>query len=289
VEYPKLQAKYGKSVRFAQGKAEHLKTEFGFDMVQVAKNRYASEHYHDFIGFKVSKDLVERAIPVVYGVELKDVLPRADLTIGSYRFAVAQLIPELTQVALQTHEKDLMREIPSFARNKFLYRLTRSDYEKEWGKDYRQPGIGARILATLLRYMPKVGPLKAMAFKNPTAATEELYFKSINTTVDQYGTFLKEERTNSLTLPNRDLDDGVTTGPAEYSLADEAYAALLLRLSSQKFKLMTPGLRENILAFYKDLSVSIVSKRDGARWKNILTALDRLKLAFPAPATKTPD
>ena len=79
IEYPKLQAKYGKSVRFAQDKTAHLKTEFGFDMVQVAKNRYASEQYHDFIGFKVSKSLLERAFPVVYGVELKDVLPHADL------------------------------------------------------------------------------------------------------------------------------------------------------------------------------------------------------------------
>src|SRR5436305_6396927 len=39
IEYPKLRAKYGKSVRYAQDKTAHLKTEFGFDTVQVAKNR----------------------------------------------------------------------------------------------------------------------------------------------------------------------------------------------------------------------------------------------------------
>ena len=115
-------------------------------MVQVAKNRYASEQYHDFIGFKVSKSLLERVFPIVYGVELKDVLPRADLAIGSYRFSISRLIPEMTQVALQTHKKDLMRETPSFAKQKFLYRLSRSDYEREWGKDYsearnRHPGL----------------------------------------------------------------------------------------------------------------------------------------------------
>src|SRR6266567_4973990 len=96
IEYPKLRARFGKSVRYAEDKTAHLKTEFGFDMVQVARNRYASEHYHDFIGFKVSKSLLERAFPVVYGVELKDVLPRLDLTIGSYRFTVSKLIPQLT-------------------------------------------------------------------------------------------------------------------------------------------------------------------------------------------------
>ena len=63
--YPKLRSKFGSSVRFAQGKGAHLKTEFGFDVAQVAKKRYASEQYHDFIGFKVSKPLLERTFPIV--------------------------------------------------------------------------------------------------------------------------------------------------------------------------------------------------------------------------------
>ena len=108
-------------------------------MVQVAKNRYASQQYHDFIGFQVSKPLLERTFPIVYGVELKDVLVHEDLAIGSYRFAVSRMIPEMTQIALRTHEKDMMKETPDFAKKKFLYRLSRSDYEKEWGKDYTKP------------------------------------------------------------------------------------------------------------------------------------------------------
>src|SRR5208282_1041782 len=130
IEYPKLRAKFGKSVVYAEDKTAHLKTEFGFDMLQVAKNRYASQQYHDFIGFKVSTPLLERAFPVVYGLELKDILAHEDLAIGSYRFSVSRLIPEMTQVALQTHKKDMMRERPDFAKKEFLYRLSRSDYEK---------------------------------------------------------------------------------------------------------------------------------------------------------------
>src|SRR5271154_74404 len=75
IEYPKLRAKFGTSVRYAQDKSAHLKTEFGFDMVQVARNRYASQQYHDFIGFQVSTSLLERVFPTVYGLELKEVLP----------------------------------------------------------------------------------------------------------------------------------------------------------------------------------------------------------------------
>jgi len=175
IAYPKLRAKYGGSVRYAQDKTAHLKTEFGFDTLQVAKNRYAPSQYHDFIGFEVSEPLLVRVFPVVYGLELKDVLKHEDLAIGSYRFSVSRLIPQMTQVALKTHKKDLIREEPTFAKKKFLYRLSRSDYERAWGKTYTKPGVRTRILAVLFRYIPKVGPLKGMGFNNPTPQTEELY------------------------------------------------------------------------------------------------------------------
>ena len=283
IEYPKLRAKFGESVRYAQGKTAHLKTEFGFDTVQVAKNRYASEQYHDFIGFQVSKSLLERVFPVVYGVELKDVLTHEDLAVGSYRFAVSRLIPQMTQVALQTHKKDLMRETPNFAKRKFLYRLSRSNYEKEWGKDYVKPGLGTRILSTLLRYMPRIGPFKGLSFNNPTPQTEDLYIKSINTTVDQYRAFLDAMRTDSLVLPNCDFDSGKPTKAAEYSLTDDTYAELLAQLSDRKFDLMSPDLRANLLDFYSDLSVPIITKTNPGDWQKVLTELDQLKSLAPVP------
>jgi Zinc dependent phospholipase C len=283
IHYPKLRAKFGNSVRYAQDKTAHLRTEFGFDTVQVAKNRYASEQYHDFIGFKVSKPLLERVFPVVYGVQLKDVLTHEDLAVGSYRFSISQLIPRMTQVALQIHKKDLMRETPNFAKQKFLYRLSRSDYEKDWGKDYNKPGFFTRVLSTLLRFIPKSGPFKAMAFDNPTPQTEDLYFKGINTTVDQYRAFLEEVRTDSLVLPNRDLDSGNATKAAEYSLADDAYAKLLARLSDRRFDLTSPALRANILSFYSNLSAPIETKKNDARWRSVLMSLDQLRLVSPAP------
>jgi hypothetical protein len=283
IEYPKLRAKFGKSVKYAQDKTAHLKTEFGFDMVQVAKNRYASQQYHDFIGFQVSKPLLERVFPVVYGFELKEVLAHEDLAIGSYRYSVSRMIPEMTQVALQTHKKDMMREQPDFAKQKFLYRLSRSDYEKDWGKDYVKPGVGTRVLSTLLRYMPKIGPFKALAFNNPTPQTEDLYFKSINMTVDQYRALLEAVRTDTLVLPNCDLDSGKLTKAAEYSLTDDTYAKLLSQLSDKKFDQMPPELRANILDFYSDLSVPIETKKNPVQWQSVLTSLDQLRLAVPAP------
>src|SRR5579864_2081864 len=288
MRYPKLRAKFGNSVRYAQGTTAHLKTEFGFDTLQVAKNRYASDQYHDFIGFKVAQPLLERAFSIVYGLDLKDVLTHEDLALGSYRYSVSTLIPQMTKVALQTHEKDLMQETPNFAKRKFLYRLSRSDYEREWGKTYTKPGMGTRVLSALLRYFPKVGPFKGMGFDNPTAQTEDLYIKSINTTLDHYRALLEEERTNTLVLPNCDLDTGNETRASEYSLTDKAYADLLARLSTRNFDLTSPQLRADILAYYSDLSLPIETRKDPARWERVLTELTQLKAAVPLPVSGNP-
>ena len=284
IGYPKLRAKYGKSVRYAQDKTAHLKTEFGFDTVQVAKNRYAPEQFHDFIGFQVSEPLLERVFPVVYGLELKDVLAHEDLAIGSYRYSVSKLIPQMTQVALQVHKKELMRETPNFARKKFLYRLSRADYERNWGKTYTKPGLGTRILSTLLRFMPKVGPFKGLGFNNPTPQTEDLYIKSINTTTDHYRLLLEDARAGKLVLPNCDLDDGKNTEAGEYSLADETYASLLAQLAAHNFDKTSFQLRDNILAFYAVPSVAADTEKDPASRQTVLADLSLLKSATPSPA-----
>jgi len=284
LRYPKLRAKYGNSVRYAQDKTAHLKTEFGFDMLQVAKNRYAPIEYHDFIGFQVSEALLERAFPVVYGMELKEVLTHEDLAIGSYRFAVSSLIPRMTQVALAMRKKEMVRESPDFARQKFLYRLSRSDYEREWGKTYARPGLGTRILSALFKIVPRIGPFKGLGFNNPTPQTEDLYIKSINRTADGYQALLEEVRAGKLALANYDLDSGNATAAGEYSLTDESYARLLDRLSAKNFDGTSPRLRANILAFYADPSLPDDIKKDPARWQTVQVELARLKSQPPAPA-----
>jgi hypothetical protein len=277
LRYPKLRAEYGNSVRYAQGTTAHLKTEFGFDTLQVAKNRYASDQYHDFIGFKVAQPLLERTFQIVYGLQLPDVLTHEDLTIGSYRYSVSRLIPQMTKVALQTHKKEMMRETPNSAKTKFLYRLSRSDYEREWGKTYTKPGFGTRVLSVLLKYIPKVGPFKGMGFDNPTPKTEDLYIKSINATVDQYRVYLENVRSGTLVLPNCDLDDGKMTVLSEYSLADDAYSSLLARLRARKFEGTSPQLRDNILEFYSSNSTPVLTAKVLASSQDAIVNLDQLK------------
>ncbi len=284
-EYPKLSAKYGDHVTYVDDPKAHIRIEFGFDVEQVVKHRYPPDAYHDFIGFQVSKPLLERAFQETYGIELKDIFLSLDLAIGTYRRSVSKVIPEMTRAALLTKQADMVRETPSFSKKKFLYKLSRADYEKSWGRDYRKPGVGARIIAFFFRLVPKVGPFKAIDFKVPTPATEDLFLKSIDTTTDDFQKLLDQLRTQPIHLDNRDFDTGKVTKAGEYSLTDQTYANLLDRLAKRKFDLLTPDLKANILGFYADPNAPIATKKSAERWQKVQQELDSLKAANPEPLT----
>jgi hypothetical protein len=283
-EFPKLGAKYGPSVTYAQNNKAHIRTEFGFDVVQVAKQRYTTDAYHDFIGFEVAKPVLERAFLKTYGVKLSDVFANLDLSIGTFRWSVSRAIPEMTRVALLTKKDELVKENPSFAKKKFLYNLKRSEYEREFGKKYQRPGIGARILAAIFNFIPKVGPFKAIAFKMPNPDTETLYLKSVNNTVDQYRLYLVDLRDNKLQLANMDFDTGRPTTPGEYTLTDQTYARLLDKLAKERFAGVPPDLRQNILAFYQNPSAPNYVKKKHDKWTKVQEELNQLKATPPVQA-----
>ena len=277
-EFPKLRAKYGPAITFAQDPKAHIRTEFGFDVVQVAKGRYTSDAYHDFIGFQVSKPVLERAFLKTYGVKLGDIFGSVDLSIGTFRRSISTIIPEMTRVALLAKKDELVKENPSLAKKKFLYNLKRAEYEKEWGKGYQKPGFGARILAVMFKLIPKAGPFKAIAFKMPSPETETLYLKSVNSSVEQYRIYLRDLRAGTLVLDNRDFDTGKRTMAGEYKLTDEAYAALLNKLTDHKFADTTTALQQNILAFYEPPAVPIFDHKKQEQRSKTLRNIEELRL-----------
>ncbi len=283
IEFPKLRAKYGDKVTYAEDPKAHIRTEFGFDMAQVARNRYTSDRYHDMIGFEVSKELLERAFQETYDLKLKDVFGDVDLAIGSYRRGVSKVIPEMTRVALLSRKDQLIKETPNFNRKQFLYYLSRANYNKEWGTKYRRPGLGTRILAFFLKLVPKIGPFKAVAFKIPTPQTEDMYIKSIDQTVQDFTARLQEQQSGKLNLENLDFDTGRPAKAGEYSLADKTYAHLLHDLAKDDFTLSTAPVRENILKFYSGANVVAANKKDQKDVQKTVEELQKLK-TYQAPA-----
>jgi zinc dependent phospholipase C len=284
--YPKLRQRYGNNVTYDESPAAHIKTEFGFDVIQVAQGKYASEAYHDFIGFKVSKPLLERAFKKTYGIELASIFTSLDLALSTYRYSVSTLIPTMTRVAWETKKADIEKQTPGITRDKFLYNLSRADYQKEWGTQYKKPGILAKTLAVLFRVVPKVGPFRALAIKPSTPETEKLFRQGFDATVASYRQSLSRVLTGDLNLQNKDLDTGRPTSAGEYRPADKAYAQILHKLASHKFENVPSDLRENILAFYGDPSSSspIANKKGGSReWQKTLRELTALKNAAVLP------
>ena len=156
------------------------------------------------------------------------------------------------------------------------------------GGPIERPGFGTRFLAALLGVFPKIGPFKGLGFNDPTQHTEDLYIKSINKTFDDYRHLLEQAKTRVPELQNRDLDDGELTRPAEYTLADDAYAKLLTQLADKKFAQTRPELRENILSFYADAAAPVKTKEDEAKWQKVQDALSQLKSALPVVANANP-
>jgi zinc dependent phospholipase C len=281
IEFPSLAKKYGKEVTYANDPKAHIRTEFGFDMVQVAKNRYTSDRYHDFIGFEVSRPLLERAFFETYYLKLEDVFGDVDLAIGSYRRGVSKFIPEMTRVALLSRHDQLVKENPNFSKKKFLYYLNRAGYEREWGTVYRKPGFGTRILAFVLKIVPKFGPFRAVNFKIPTSQTEDMYIKSVDDTVENYSHLLEEVANNTPRFPNRDFDTGRETRAGEYVLTDKTYARLVDHLARKGPDPLSAPLRQNVLEFYGNLNDPIATKENKKDWQKLQEELNELKRQCP--------
>jgi hypothetical protein len=220
---------------------------------------------------------LERSFRKTYGIELKDIFFDENLSIGSYRRAISSIIPEMTRVALLLKDDELVQENSTVDKKKFLYNLTRTDYEREWGKTYQKPGLGARIVAGMFKVVPKVGQLKTLKFQMPSSSTEALYLKSINLTVERYRAYLDDLSKQKLNLPNTDFDTGKPTRAGEYQSTDAAYGKLLDKLVNSKFEQLTDPLRLNILAFYKDPNAVSPTSRKGKEWMKTLQNLDQLK------------
>ncbi len=288
IQFPKLQQKYGKSVTYEDDPKAHIRTEFGFDVTQVAKNRYTSDRYHDFIGFEISKPVLERAFQDTYTIPLADVIAKEDLAIGTFRRAISHVIPEMTRVALIARPQEYVAETPNARARQFRYYLSRTNYQKEWGKGYRRPGFGTRLLAFVLKIVPKVGPFRALDFKIPTQKTEDLYIASVDKTVENYHQLLRESITGDLQLPNTDFDTGRATRAGEYRLTDNAYAHLVDELAEHNFDRMTPGLRADILGFYRDPNAPIATKKKALAWKKTQDELEKLRSLPDAPPRPQP-
>jgi Zinc dependent phospholipase C len=282
VLYPKLKRRYGDSVSYEQDKLAHLKTEFGFDVLEVARGRYAPDSYHDFIGFGVSTSLLEEAFQETYGVDLKSVLADEDKALGSYRHDVSHVLPEATRIAWLLKKDEIKNDQPGMTKKKFLYNLSHASYRKNWGINYQEPSFGERFLAFLARILPKFGALKVLRLKTPTPEAEKMFEASFNATLDRYRQLLNQVGTGQLDLPNDNFDTGGETGPGKYRLNDETHAKLLDRLAEQNFNGASSEMRAELLEFLGHPDAPYSFKQKPKEWRRVQAEVEQLKIRVQA-------
>jgi Zinc dependent phospholipase C len=277
--YPKLRARFGDTVTYIDAPKQHIIVEFSFDIVQAAGGAYLPAAYQSFIGFRVASPLLERAFRDTYGLEMKDIFGDEERAINTYRYAVSQIIPELTRAAWRDKHDEIVKLTPTLQQTGFVFAYGRRQFEREYGTSYQKPGWFARFLAVIYRLVPKIGPLKPLAFKAPTPQAEALFAKSFKQAAGRFEALLSDLSDNRIDLRNTDFDTGQPSRHGEYALADDTYAELLQRFRKRNFTGMPMELRADVRRFYGAQPVpSMAAKRDRKDWKETERALSELRI-----------
>jgi len=277
--YPKMKKKYGDIVTYAQDPISHRRMEFSFDVLQTARGNYASPAYHDFIGFQVSRPVLERAFLKTYGLDLNDVFGDLSLAIGTFRWSVKSLFPILTRAAWVNKRSEISKINPTASSRQFRYKMHKADYRREFGKEHKKPGIFANFLAVLIRILPKIGPLKVLKYKEPGPQGEKLFVQSFDTALVHFAATINILRKGNINLTNIDFDTGNITRAGEYPLADKNYGILLVRLQKKNFAHLNRELKQNILEFYGSDSATAIVQKNTEDQKEINESLKEIKLA----------
>lgn len=281
LEFPKLARKFGSSITYDQSPHGHIRTEFAFDVQELASKEFAPPEYLRFIGLRVPSRFLERTFERTYGFDLHELIGRARPALRSYRTSVRSFIPAFAEAEVVLHGHQFPAPPPDDeAYRTFIERVKRTNYERKWNHAFRGPGFKAHLLAIVVFLVPKVGGASDLAIKIPTPETQESYWRSVNHTVDELRSMLHRLSTNpgASALANDDLDTGLPVKFGDYPRADQTYSQLLERLTARPERVVPEDLRHNILHFYEAARPTLES--------TLNTRLDRLMQMKSTDSTK---
>jgi hypothetical protein len=286
IEFPKLQHKFGPTVTYGESPHGHIRTEFAFDVDEMADAAFAPPAYLKFIGLEVPRKFLERAFVNTYGFDLHELTKQVRPALDSYRTSVRSFIPAFAEAEVVLHRNQFPPHPNDEIYREFAERVGHTNYERHWAHAFKGPGFKAHLLAVLVFIVPKVGGASDLAIKIPTPDTEERYLRSVNHTVDAFRGELERLQVNggeTTTLANIDLDTGYAVALGDYPLTDRTYARLLERLTSKPERTIPAALKQDVLAFYAQAATS--SERLTARLNSLkgMKTADTVELQRTAP------
>ena len=327
VEFPKLRARYGPVVTFAEGEHRYVRVEFAFDIDEIAHHRVAPLSFARHIGLKVPVRQLSLAFYQTYG--FNDFGPHSQhrFNVREYRFAVHTFIPRIGYAVTVLHRHKEPAEPATADAAEVEKEAAATAALDHWNAYRRRAGFETYALAALIFILPKIGPLSLVAVKGPTPATEADYMHSVVRSTDTLREILARftppahvhppapaaldsharpsaplplpaqpgDGSDLLTgsrdplhpLPNRDLDTGYVVKPGGYSLTDSTFAELLHRLTRQPGQPIPPGIKIAIQSYYASPDAPITTKRDPKRWAQVQADL-RTLAAMPTSREPEP-
>ncbi|MGA8042458.1 MAG: zinc dependent phospholipase C family protein [Terracidiphilus sp.] len=317
LDFPRLRKKYGLVVSYAEGPHQHVQTEFGFDINEVAHHRMAPINFLRQVGLRVPVRQLALAYYQTYGLtEDFSVVKGRRFNVPGYRFATRTFIPRVAYAVTMLHRRREPTEPDNAEVRELQKEIDNVAAENHWSAYREKAGFETYALAGLLAIVPRVGPLRLAAVKDPSSRTEEDYIHSLTLSLAEFRHMLAEftppdsrkatpgpdapkafsrrmlaqmlERPDAEEdvlqgsndsrhpLPNRDLDTGYLVQPGGYPLTDATYADLLRRLARRPAQPIPPGIKENIEAYYANPDAPITTKRDPQRWAQVEADLQTL-------------
>lgn len=286
ISFPKLKQKYGPVVTYDENPHAHIRTEFAFDIDQLSHHRLAPGAYLRFIGFRVPTRVLAQAFSETYSLQLRSVIGRRRPAIRSYRTSVRSFLPRIAHAESVLHGGDFPPDLNDAQFQAFLEHIAQADFQKEWSRYRRKPGVVTHLMAALIYILPKIGPLSDLAIKIPTPTTQDLYVQSVNRTIALYSGEIEQLAAEGVAdpIPNRDLDTGEKTRPGGYALTDATYAQLLHTLAAGSSRPVAGGLKEDVLNYYSDPNAPIRTKKNRKAWAQVERDLAVLRNMPAAPS-----
>jgi hypothetical protein len=309
LQFPKLAARFGDSVNYAEAKHQHVQTEFAFDIDQIAHHRLAPLPYLRHIGLNVPVHQLALAFYETYGITEDFTGHGHTFNVKTYRFAVRSLIPHTAYALTLLHHHHEVADPATPDALEIEKEAAAVAMENNWAAYHGKAGFETHFVAALIVVLPKFGPLAMTAIKGPTAAAEADYMHSVvsATSVIRDRLYLftpiadrrpppagvtvapMSGQTEDARHPlvNRDLDTGLPVKPGGYPLTDATYATLLERLTRDPAQPIPPGIKEDVAAYYSDPSAPIITKKDPRAWEKVEVELKTLA-AMPTSTEPAP-
>jgi len=298
LQFPKLEARYGPSVNYAEGKHPHVQVEFAFDIDQITQRRFAPVGYLRHIGMNVPIRQLTLAFYQTYGINENFTRRGRTFNIDTYRMATRKLIPRAAYALTLIHRNQEPPEPDNADTKQITIEAANASKLSGWDAYRRKAGFETHFIAFLIRIAPKFGPLAMLAIKGPTTTAEADYLHSLvsSTSIIRNRLTLLTPVANRIAPPagvtiapmpamaedplhpfvNRDLDTGQAVVPGGYSLTDITYFTLLRRLTADSKQAIPPGIKADVLAYYNGKAQPKIPAKGTADWDRVQDALKTL-------------